>query len=36
MSLVIESANVETDSLVVALALMGEKGNFQGGTGDKI
>ena len=26
----IESANVETDFLVVALALMGEKGNFQG------
>ena len=36
MSLVIESANVETDSLVLALALMGEKGNFQGGTSDKI
>lgn len=30
MSLVIESANVETDSLVVALALMEKKGNFQG------
>ena len=29
----IESANVETDSLVVALALMGEKGIFQGGGG---